>query len=1028
MKSRLTRSFILLKAIPQLLLLGICVSTNCLSQPVLSNINAAPTPNTAVLLKDYNIPINYYLGRPSISVPLYTFQHVGLEVPIGLSYDASGMRIDQEATWAGLGWDLTCGGVIVRRMRGGRDEFEGKGYARPQLSPWQWNPAAFDDITSTTSFVGDANADQVVYKLRNGLDTQPDEFYFTINGRTGKFYLDQSGNPITDDKVTISYTLEPVSGSSAKYNLFSFTVIDELGIKYKFGPRELQAVGSYYSGAAVVPAAESSEYVEWYMESMETPDGLSKINFEYDLTYQSPFSTWQLRTSSEQFKILTLGGTVYKIYDYNISQITQGMIFLSRIYTDNEEVVFDKTPYSGRLRAKLDKIRIRNRITGQEWFYKFYSSDFGISKFLLDAIYRVSGPTQEAYYQFAYNLEPVANAYGDCQVLSYTGIDHWGYNNGSRTYQSRIPSGETMYNYQNLPFVPISSRNPSTSATRPGSLESITLPTKGRINFEYENHDYGYVGATPLATTKTAGGLRIKKIVYKDDDDETNDVAKIFTYQSESNPSLSSGAVPFEPVYNFNYVTSTFACNNWVNNPILPLSIGYSQVTEINSDGSKVVYRFNSAKEYPPTSDPGDIQILYHSIGTGNGPQDYKRNTDSTNPYFKSDNVNTHMRGTLRDKLIFDNLNNKIQEVHYDYSSWVVGKLLSISQFWFDLRTNGGGNYSGFPNSVTFLLKNYIHVSRYEVSGETVKTYKPNDASSYFATSKNHTFNANYFVKETSETRSDNKIMKYLYTYPTDYNTSTMGGNIGSLLSLQAKGLPIETLKTVNGKIIQGNITEYDNLARPIKNYSLETEGSITYTPSLLNPSNHISLPSNYKEKYSYTFNTDGRLVQQDEYGFKTSWLWGYSNSKVIAKAENAPFNNAFYSSFEENGTPDIQAKTGLKSINTPYVFLPPPWLSAMPTSKLSYWYWNGQWNFRELPYAGGNVTISEGSKIDDLRIHPSGAMMTTYTHDVNKGITSGADVNGRIKSYEYDNFGRISRLRDNNLNLITQFTYNYKN
>ncbi len=1005
-----------------ILLLGIFIAAKGLSQPVLSSVNAMPTPNTAVLLKDYNIPINYYLGRPSISVPLYTFQHVGLEVPISLSYDASGMRIDQDATWAGLGWDLACGGVIVRQMRGTRDEHESRGYAKPKWAQWVWNPAAYDDITSTTSFVSDDDARHITYQLPVGMDTQPDEFYFTINGRRGKFYLDLNGNPIADDKVTITYVLDGL------YQILNFTIIDEQGFKYEFGIREGQFVGSYYSGAATVGPAESEEVVEWYMESMETPDGLSKINFEYDLSLNSTFGSLQLRTSSEQFKVLTIGSTVNKIYDYNISQINHGLIFLSRIFTDNEEVIFETIPYSGRLRRKLDKIRIRNRLTAQEWFYKFYSSDFGISKFLLDAIYKGSGSTQEAFYQFGYNTEPVGNSYGDCQAFSYAGIDHWGYHNGARTYQSRIPSGQIMYNYQNLPFVPINSRNPSSSTARPGSLESMTLPTKGRINFEYENHDYGYVGATPLATTKTAGGLRIKKIVYKDDDDESNDVAKIFTYQSEANPSLSSGALPFEPVYNFNYVTSTFSCNSWVSNPILPISIGYSQVTEINSDGSKVVYRFNSAKEFPPTNDPGDAQILCYTSGVGNATCEYKRNTDNTNPFFKSDNVNTHMRGTLRDKLIFDNMGNKIQEIHYDYVSWVVGKLVSISQVWFDLRNSGGGNFAGFPSSVFFIKKNNIHVGRQEISGETVKTYKPTDASSYFSTSKAHTFNSNYFLKETTETRSDNKIMKYLYTYPADYNTSAMSGNIGSLLSLKARGLPIETLKTVNGKIIEGKITEYDNFARPIKNYSLETDGNITYTPSLLNPNNHISLPSNYREKYSYTYNNEGRLVQQDEYGFKTSWLWGYSNSKVIAKAENTPFINAFYSSFEESGNIDIQAKTGLKSANTPYVFSPPPWLSATPTGILSYWYWNGQWNFRELPYAGGNLTISEGSKIDDLRIHPSGAVMTTYTHDINKGITSGTDVNGRIKSYEYDNFGRLLRLRDNNVNIVSQFSYNYKN
>jgi hypothetical protein len=948
-------------------------------------------------------------------------------VPIGLSYDASGLRIDEEATWSGLGWNLTCGGFIVREMKGGRDEYHAGGYARPQVNPWIWNSAAFDDITSTTSFVSDADADQVVFKMRSGLDTQPDEFHFTINGRSGKFYLDQNGNPVTDDKVSITYTLEPCSLSQTAFcNLLTFTITDEFGIKYHFSARELQTVSSYYSGAGIYPVSESGEYVEWYMTSMETPDGLAKINFEYDLSKNSPGSTWELRTSSEQFKVLNKAGTIYKIYDYNISQIRQGMVFLSRIYTDNEEILFDKLPYNGRLQAKLDKIRIRNRITEQEWHYKFFTSDFGVSKFLLDAISKVSGSVQETFYQFSYNPESVAVSYGDCQEFSYAGLDHWGYHNGAKVYQSRIPSGETMFNYQNLPVVPISNRSVNSSAAKAGSLERITLPTKGSINFEYESNDYGYVGSTALPFTKSAGGLRLKKIAYNDGDEETIDVVKIFNYQSEENPLLSSGVLPFEPIYNFNYASDDYSCNQWVNNPILPIDIGYSQVTEINNDGSKLVYRFNSSKEYPPTSDPGDLAITYHSHGAGIWTQLYKRNTDLSNPYFKSDFVNNHMRGTLKDKLVYDNQGNKVQETHYDYTSWIVGKLLSIKQSYFELITPSNTNYPGVPNSVSFLLKHYINLGRYELSKETVKTYQSGDYVNPLVRSTEYVYNSNYFVKETSELGSDGKEVKNFFSYPTDYNNSTMNGVIGTLRSINAIALPIEVLKTVDGKITEGTVYEYDNYARPTKVYSLETVGDIIHSSSLLNPNAHISLPSHYRQKYSYVYNS-GRLVEIDTYGYKSSLLWGYSNSKVIAKTENSGYNNSFHTSFEETGSLDALAKSGIKSVSTPFILNPPNWYVGGQENILSYWFWDGKWNFKEVNFNGGNLTISDGTKIDDLRIYPKGSLMTTYTYDLIAGVNNISDWSGLNQRFEFDNFGRLIKTRDDQFNLLITFKYSYK-
>ena len=66
----------------------------------------------------------------------------------------------------------------------------------------------------------------------------------------------------------------------------------------------------------------------------------------------------------------------------------------------------------------------------------------------------------------------------------------------------------------------------------------------------------------------------------------------------------------------------------------------------------------------------------------------------------------------------------------------------------------------------------------------------------------------------------------------------------------------------------------------------------------------------------------------------------------------------------------------------------------------------------------------SAGQVIDELRIYPARAKMTTYTHKPGIGITSQTDTNGNTIYYEYDNLGRLSATRNNQRQLIKSYQY----
>ena len=59
------------------------------------------TPEAATLNKYGDYSVGYFTGKPNISIPISASE----EVPIELSYDASGHKPEQHHGWVGLGWN-----------------------------------------------------------------------------------------------------------------------------------------------------------------------------------------------------------------------------------------------------------------------------------------------------------------------------------------------------------------------------------------------------------------------------------------------------------------------------------------------------------------------------------------------------------------------------------------------------------------------------------------------------------------------------------------------------------------------------------------------------------------------------------------------------------------------------------------------------------------------------------------------------------------------------------------------------------
>lgn len=88
-----------------LLVIDLLFSIDRLSAQPVNNIVQATvmaTPNAAALGKYGDIPVSLHTGVPDISIPITTLQEGPLSLNISISYHASGIKIAETASWAGL--------------------------------------------------------------------------------------------------------------------------------------------------------------------------------------------------------------------------------------------------------------------------------------------------------------------------------------------------------------------------------------------------------------------------------------------------------------------------------------------------------------------------------------------------------------------------------------------------------------------------------------------------------------------------------------------------------------------------------------------------------------------------------------------------------------------------------------------------------------------------------------------------------------------------------------------------------------
>lgn len=291
--------------------------------------------------------------------------------------------------------------------------------------------------------------------------------------------------------------------------------------------------------------------------------------------------------------------------------------------------------------------------------------------------------------------------------------------------------------------------------------------------------------------------------------------------------------------------------------------------------------------------------------------------------------------------------------------------------------------------------------------------------------------------------------------YPADYMS---GDNVTTLVSKNLITTPIKTETYRNGEIISGKVNRLDENGNPFEIYVYESDNPGTPPAH----QNTVIVPNGYERKASIAYDGSTKNINkvQLEDNVSTAYLWGYGNTYPTAKIENATVATVAYTSFEsaEKGNwdydpathGDIPVKTGTRyyKMNAGNI------TKSLAPGKYKLEYWakgtaitltggtlttirtsspdvNG-WIFYEKEInVTSTVTFqmsgSSTALIDELRIYPVNARMTTYTYDPVNGMTSVTDPNNFTAYYQYDDFGRLKHIKDKDGNIVKSQEYHYK-
>lgn len=951
------------------------------------------SPEAASLGKYGEIPVSEFTGVPQIDIPLYTVKSGELELPISLNYHASGIKVSQEATWVGLGWDLLMGGCITYHVQGdyGSTSLESIGFFNKYFPETNWNYQNYPVITNVQFERG---LQSYAYNTESFLtmrDYEQDIFQANFCGKSMMFIV--RNNPITHSWEVIEVgNIEgnnriQFSGTFDNRNMpmdnVSWTITDNEGIRYTFGaagqegynmvagvnPRHPQTwflteivhptkgriCFNYGNECTIYPIANVTHYKTKFTAKNEyalyhIPDSYES-GFTGHSNYQNDENRYIIDLQDEErAKVSSLA--VDKIYKH----------YLQSIVTDNETIEFhlgNREDIRGVCK-KIDYILVKNinndivnRIDFDYSYFDASASGYDGKRLKLNGI-----TINDKEYNFTYESTILPSKKSFSQ-------DFWGYYNGKNN-TSLIPA---IYGIDTS----LADRFVDLNYIKAGMLNKITYPTGGYTEFEFEANrvdntpdvfgTYYFNGS--YANLNCVGGLRVKEIKHYDADRTllSQDKYEYFggklmqplnIIERDKVGILSSHGERNEKRYRLFETTTVYS------NPRHPLFaslctpiVGYSKVAK--TCGNIKTISYFSLSEISNRSWERYLWSKEH---------------DNYNSYLPNEECsfpNILNSGNLEEQTIMELQANGDSVILKDtfYGTHVV----SLSPIWVNAYAKrlyyGGFDYLSLGERTAYYFTNQ---PIYRIFGYplTRKRYKKYVEETYYG-----------------DIMCDDVIEDFTYYY---YNSDHILS--GEFSPQKNRRIDYNYSHPLGSEMYTRNI-----LAKPyeiIESYATDTDNYTTIARNRFNYSvnnNNIVLSSldwaqgneAYSRRMTYLHDNNGNIIQatkNDE--IPVSYVWSYNNTLPVMKIIGINYNN-------------------------------------LPISII---------NQLKFSTSQEEITTLVNNLVETIR--NNNTLVSNYTFIPLVGLASETAPNGYKTNYTYDEYGRLVEVKDGNDNTLKTFEYNY--
>ena len=211
----------------------------------LGSKNYVQTPEMSAIRKVALSSVNYSTGTVGIRIPLFNIECGDLSLPIYLSYNSTGIKVNEPSGWVGQNWTLHAEPILTRNLRGHCDNNGDFNFYKDRNS-YYWMRKYLDNNILCTD------------------DIMPDEYNFTLLEGGGMFMYG-SNEEGKSKFVCLPYDDIEISGGGE-----CISITDPLGIKYS------------YSGGVDYSFSPLMYKTAWHASTVTVSNGLDCISFKYN--------------------------------------------------------------------------------------------------------------------------------------------------------------------------------------------------------------------------------------------------------------------------------------------------------------------------------------------------------------------------------------------------------------------------------------------------------------------------------------------------------------------------------------------------------------------------------------------------------------------------------------------------------------------------------------------------------------------------------------------------------------------------